>query len=80
MKRTQARVFNLLDSQSSRTFLDLDGFAFILHPNTDPAAWKALEYYASITPNVAQRQAILVWLRQHPDPSVPVAEQLEMAL
>ena len=72
----RSQVFNLLDS--SKTPPNLDGFAFVMQPRTDHVAWKALEYYAVITPNVAQRQAILVWLREHPDPAAPEAEQMEL--
>jgi len=47
----RSQVFNLLDS--SKTPPNLDGFAFVMQPRTDHVAWKALEYYAVITPNVA---------------------------
>ena len=74
----RSRVFNMLDSRAAPG--ELDGLAFVIQPNIDHVAWKALEYYAVITPNVAQRQALLVWLREHPDPAAPVVEQMELEL
>ena len=76
MKRKRAdrcRVFNLLDSRSAH--IDYAGFSFMFQPSMDPVAWKALRHYASITPNAAQRQALLVWLREHPNPAEPEAVQ-----
>lgn len=71
-------MFNLLDSRSEHH--DFAGFSFMFQPSQDPIAWLALKHYASITPNVAQKQALLVWLREHPCPGVPVVEQMEMGL
>jgi hypothetical protein len=43
-------------------------------------AWKALEYYADITPNLEQRGIIFTWLAKHPCPGEHVPEQMEMEL
>ena len=80
MKRkrsNRSRMYNILGDDWA---VDMEGFQFILEPLHDRAAWKALEYYAVITPNIAQRQAILVWLREHPCPGDPVVVQMEMEL
>ena len=76
-RSARTRIYNILGEDWE---MDLDGFQFILQPTQDRAAWKSLEYYAVITPNAALRQALLVWLREHPCPGEPVVEQMEMAL
>ena len=80
MKRKRSnrtRMYNILGDGWE---MDLNGFQFILEPLHDRAAWKSLEYYSVITPNAALRQALLVWLQQHPCPGEPVVEQMEMEL
>ena len=76
-RATRTRMYNILGDGWE---MDLNGFQFILEPLRDRAAWKALEYYVVITPNTALRQALLVWLQEHPCPGEPVVEQMEMEL
>lgn len=76
--KDEYRLYSILDSRESHH--DLGGHWFLFIPDRDPVAWKALQYYAVITPNVAQRQALLKWLQEHPCPGEPVPEQMEMAL
>jgi hypothetical protein len=77
MRKDRTRVYNILGEEWR---MDLNGFQFILWPNKDASAWKALELYASVTPNQALKHALLVWLREHPCPGEPALEQMEMGL
>ena len=74
-RKARSRLYNILGESWT---MDLEGFQFILEPLRDRAAWKALESYSVITPNVALRQCLLVWMREHPCPGEPVVEQLEL--
>jgi len=77
MKRqNRCRAFNVLDSRAAYT--DFGGFWFTFQPTQDPIAWQALQHYASITPNAAQRQALYVWLKEHPNPAGPEVVQMEL--
>lgn len=77
-KRKGIRIFNALDSRLDSALYELDGYAFVMQPLQDAIAWKTLQYYAVITPNVPQRDAILAWLEEHPCPAMPAVEQVEL--
>jgi hypothetical protein len=77
-RKNRCRVYSLLHSEYKQH--DLGGPLVVIQPLRDPVAWRALQWYADNTPNTAQRQTLLIWLREHPCPGEPVVEQMEMAL
>ncbi len=77
-RKDRGRVYSILDSREKHH--DFGGPWFLFIPDRDPVAWDALKFYMEHTDNVAQRQALYNWFKEHSRPGEPEPEQMEMGL